>query len=179
MQMWGTLLPPYYTGLAGASGNGISGYFGTLVSPNRGLFVFAPIFLFSLIGIWRAFRRPGPQRIYLIAAFIVVLEWLAASRNSMWWGGHCYGPRLLCELLPFATLLFLPAWDFIAQQRWRTLALMLAFLFSVWGLFAQVEGLTEPRVHQWNATPNVDEHTARLWDWSDWQIFAAWRTPVS
>jgi len=90
----------------------------------------------------------------------------------MWWGGHCYGPRLLCELLPFAILLLIPAWELIQRHAWRKVFILAGILACAWGLFVQVQALANPSVHQWNARPNIDSNPERLWDWSDWQIFA-------
>ncbi len=171
--VWERLLPTYYGGgnVAGG-GNGFTAYLGTLVSPNRGLFVFSPVLLFALVGAWRTWRERGPRDIYLMATLVVVAEWIVASRNEFWWGGHCYGPRLLCELVPFATLLLLPAWEFLERTRARKIYFFLGILACAWGIFAQVQALANPRVHEWNALPDVDLHRERLWDWNDWQIFA-------
>ncbi len=94
--IWGHLLPPYYTGHAEAPGSGAAGYFGTLISPNRGLLIYCPLICFSLVGGVIALRRGGLP-IYRMAGVVCLLEWILASHNTLWWGGHCYGPRLLCE----------------------------------------------------------------------------------
>lgn len=169
---WGTVLPPYYTGHVGHGlGSGLSAFAGTLLSPNRGLFVFCPILIFAVAGGLIA-RRTGQGKIYLLASIVAVLEWLVASRNGMWWGGHCYGPRLLCEIIPFAILLLIPAWEAIAQHRARRLFLLGAIFSCAWGIFVQAQALTNKHVYEWNAAPNIDFNPVRLWDWRDLQIFA-------
>ncbi|MGI9088410.1 MAG: hypothetical protein ACR2HH_11820 [Chthoniobacterales bacterium] len=174
--MWGELLPPYYTGHATAPGSAASAFLGTLVSPNRGLFVYCPVLLFATVGGVSAWRRGGPL-IFRMAGAVVVLEWIVASHNRLWWGGHCYGPRLLCEAVPFGVLLLIPAWETIERLRYRRAFLILGMIASGWGFFVQLQALRSPEVYQWNARPNVDLHPERLWDWSDWQILAAYQKP--
>ncbi len=171
--LWGTFLPPYYIGHAeGENANGFSAYLGTLFSPNRGLFVFCPVLLLALPSGFSLWRHRGPGGIYVIATLVAIAEWLAASGNRLWWGGHCYGPRLLCELLPFAILLIIPAWESIEKTSCRKAFLLFGFFASAWGIFVQAQALANPRVYDWSASPNIDFHPERLWDWRDWQIFA-------
>jgi len=67
--IYGSLLPPYYRGyqpqpvrIAGLIWDPSAALVGNLVSPNRGLFVFVPVFVFSVWGIVHAFRSNGRSR---------------------------------------------------------------------------------------------------------------------
>ena len=47
--------------------------------------------------------------LFSIAQVLLVSKW------SIWWGGHCYGPRLLTDIVPCLMLLMLPAMDWISR----------------------------------------------------------------
>ncbi len=84
---------------------------GLLASPSRGLLVFYPALAFSALGLALLARRPalrqktglGPAMLSLplLALFVVPALWFD------WWGGWCYGPRLMGDLLPLLGLLFM------------------------------------------------------------------------
>ena len=173
--MWGSILPPYYTNHASLQRNGFSAFIGTLVSPNRGLLIYCPIFLFALFGGGLAWFQKSPTAFFArLCGLIVVAEWVLASRNLQWWGGHSYGPRILSEALVFVMPLLIPAWDWILDRGRATknAILLFALLCCVWGVGVNVRGLTSSEVYFWNARPNIDQNVDRLWSWRDWQIFA-------
>ena len=61
---------------------------------------------------------------------------LLSSRWRMWWGGHCYGPRLLADAVPCLVLLTIPALDLVA----RAAVLRVSFVVLVaWSTFARVK----------------------------------------
>lgn len=167
----GAPLPIYYTGLAKSeAAHSYLPFLGTLVSPNCGLFVYCPILLLSFVGLLASWRRR--EIFYLAAGLVCLAEWIIASGNPLWWGGHSYGPRLLCEMIPFAVLLLIPAWEMIERSAWHRPALIFGLLACAWGIFVQTQALANPWVYGWSAEPNIDFHQERLWDWRDWQIFA-------
>ena len=71
--------------------------FELLLSPTRGLLLYVPWVLLSAIGIIMGLRR---DRLYgAMGAGIAATIGLYAFW-PMWWGGWCYGPRLLADLMP-------------------------------------------------------------------------------
>jgi hypothetical protein len=74
------------------------GLYGTLASPARGLFAFSPVLLLALPGVCLAVR--ARDRLVLASAAASALAILVAAKWFVWWGGHCYGPRLLADVLP-------------------------------------------------------------------------------
>ena len=41
----------------------------------------------------------------------------------------------------------------------------------LWSLFVQFRGVSDMRVHEWNAWPtNIDLDQAKIWNWHDMQI---------
>ncbi|HYP78079.1 MAG TPA: hypothetical protein VER12_19035 [Polyangiaceae bacterium] len=86
------------------SGNIVAGMFGGLFSLQHGLLTFCPALLVALSGFPALFR--SHRRIAWLVLGMAVpycfLMWLWRC----WWGGYCYGPRLLAPVIP---LLFVPA----------------------------------------------------------------------
>jgi hypothetical protein len=155
---------------------------GLLFSPNRGLFVFCPLFLFSLWGGVLALRdqRFGAP-MTLLPAFCAGYV-LFVSTFEVWWGGGSYGPRLLAETFPFLTLLLIPVLDSLAAGMRARRRLMPAALIgllltaALWSGFAALRGATARGTRDWNGWPRpVDRNPSRLWDRSDLQILRSER----
>lgn len=143
------------------------GLLGTLASPARGLLVYTPVALFSLPGVWawRRDRARWSQPVWSVSAFTALALILTAGLWRIWWGGHCYGPRLLADAIPFLVLLMTPALDYIR----RSLTLRAAFAaLLAWSVFTQAVGAFCYPNSNWDETPAaVGRQPARLWDWRD------------
>ncbi|MEI9942355.1 MAG: hypothetical protein WDO69_34490 [Pseudomonadota bacterium] len=86
------------------SGNLISGTIGSLFSLQHGLIPFCPALLVALAG-FPALFRTHRREAWLVVGMCVpycLLMWCW----YYWWGGYCYGPRLVAPIIP---LLFLGA----------------------------------------------------------------------
>ena len=77
------------------------GAWGMLFSPGRSLFIYAPIMLVAIPGLWKL-RRPAGLRAWLLATISAVL--LIHGAWWSWWGGWSWGPRLLVAMLPLLSL---------------------------------------------------------------------------
>ena len=172
--LYGSIIPPYYKAGAQLSlehfGEALLGH---LISPNRGLFVFTPIFLLSLYGLYRALRfKSRERRFYGLLGAMILAHWITISLFPHWWGGHSYGPRLFSPMLPAFVLLLVPALEGLdgmtGTRRLRIWSLAGLLLAS--SLFVQYQGASERGVLEWNFTPDVDSNPERVWDWSDMQI---------
>lgn len=181
--MYGTLLPPYYRGFPQPTGtvairvsqNLSEALVGNLVSPNRGLFVFVPVFVFSVWGIVHAFRSSGRHTALLRAlAIVVVAHWvMISSMGSKWWAGWSFGPRNFMDVLPLFVVLLVPAIDAFGELPARARAAVgsVASLAVAWSLFVAVYGANAMAPHFWSFQPdNIDLHPERLWEWHDMQI---------
>ena len=166
-QEFGELVPPYYRlGLEGGAFSA-EALAGLLVSPSRGLLVFSPM----LLAVWTAL--PLAQREWPLARgwWLVGLAWpvlliLALSRWTMWWGGGCYGPRLLTDVLPGLFLLTLRAWPvrWPNGATWASVGVLaVAVMGSTYVHVAQ--GLYNPWTLRWNAEPSVDTEPWVRWAW--------------
>lgn len=90
-----------------------------LLSPNKGLFIFAPPILAALVG-WPAFWRQH-RDMALLAATLGITNWLFYGAWFMWWGGHSWGPRFLVPLISF---LLLPLAQALARPSRRILGVV-------------------------------------------------------
>ena len=151
------------------SANVSSGAAGTLLSPNRGLFVFWPWVALAL-GL-TPLAVPGRLSGRSVVAWLLwalVPYFLMLSSYAGWWGGWCFGPRFWTDAVPlFAVLLgFGLAW---AWSRSRVLVAAFAVTITVSVAFQLIGALCYPS--SWNRSPrNVDHDPKRLWDWRDTEL---------
>ncbi len=150
----------------------LNGFAGLLVSPNRGLLIYTPWIVFSLWGLARLWmdRRLAWGR-YLAIALAAIFS--GHARFWGWWGGWCYGPRYLTDILPFLAFLLVPVWARIRTSSRLRVVFALSVLAALW---VQVVGAYYYHRGLWENWPvNVDRDTSRLWDWSDTEITRNWR----
>jgi hypothetical protein len=142
----------------------LEGLAGVLASPARGLFVYSPVLLFSLAGAALAWRHGPPVLVPLGAgaALLVVL----VSNWAVWWGGHCWGPRLLADALPIFAVLLAPAARWIGPRRGLRAAFALLAALSV-GVHALGAYLYDAR---WDAESGANPPLSRFWSWRDGPI---------
>lgn len=171
---YGTLLPAYFKpARLGTHSSFFEAMAGNLVSPARGIFVYSPFLLFSIHGFFLAFRDRSERLLATTFSLILVSHWITVSFFPHWWGGHCYGPRFMSDVLPlmFYFLLFSIRW--ILQQRGVRKIFLLALLCFLGILSAAIHfrGAWDFSVYRWSTSPiNIDEHPERLWDWNDPQF---------
>ena len=158
-------------GVASAwSGSFLAGLLGVLVSPSRGLFVYAPVLLFPVagLGLWLARRRGG---LLACAAAVTAVGIGTIAMFSVWWGGHSFGPRLVADVLPALVLGLVPIWPAAWGSRLGRALLLATFAASVAVEAVGAFHFPSPRAVEWNTSPrNVDQAHDRLWDWRDPQL---------
>jgi hypothetical protein len=150
----------------------LNGLAGLLVSPGRGLLVYFPIAVFSIAG---AFVDAQTRSIYVALSAFVLLSLILVGKWDAWYGGWCYGPRLLTETQPILLLFIIPVWGTIASNR---LALIVFHFCLVWCVVVQAIGAF--RQSNWDFEPkDIDYSRQRLWNWADNPISRAIRSPVT
>ncbi|MEI7684239.1 MAG: hypothetical protein WCL32_04380 [Planctomycetota bacterium] len=134
---------------------------GVLVSPGRGLLTYQ-IWIIAPLLAWMmrtpASPRVGPQGWMACFTTIIVLEALLTAVWGVWWGGTCWGSRLLADVVPLAGLLVVPALGRLVQGRYygTLAALGVAAIVTHW------PALCTPAL-----ALSVDpSDSAHLWDWS-------------
>lgn len=173
---YGLMLPVYYNPFfwqhAPPTGAGYSErVLALLFSPARGLFLFTPLLLLSFAGFFSATLRRN--RIYLVMAGWFVLQLMMIASQPNWWGGWCFGPRLMTDALPpliIAGVLVLRE----QLEKNHARAWLVALPLAAFGIFEHaVEGLYNHETVDWNDFPNIDKTPGYyIWNWKQSQLFA-------
>ncbi len=171
--IYGSVLPVYYRQGASkftlANWGFVEGAAGNLISPGRGLFIYSPVLLFSILGAILLLRQKRWSLLDSALAAIVVLHWLVISSWKIWWGGTVFGPRLFADMLPFLVYFLIPVIEIVepASLRGRALAVALSVTIAV-SAWIHYTGATRWATWDWNIEPtSVDQEPSRMWDWHD------------
>ena len=142
---------------------------GNLVSPSRGLFIFTPVFLLAA---WSMLRGKWKTPLSPWLACWALIHWVVISAFVQnWWAGHSYGPRFLTDLTPVFVLFLIPYFETWGRcsAAFRAAFVTLALI----GFAIHLRGGWSPTVYRWNVLPdNIDQHPARVWDWTHPQFLA-------
>lgn len=166
---YGTWLPDYYTGTRLAAND----RFGTalmahLVSPSRGLLIFAPAVVPALVAIVLSPRRVLHDPLAALAFVWVCIHLAVVSRFFIWWGGYSYGCRLLVDVLPGVFVFSCAAAVVVrsSARHWRVLGVLALVGGGVAGIWINsVQGLFNSATATWNASPNIDGFPGYAFDW--------------
>jgi hypothetical protein len=152
------------------SGNLVDGLLGTLLSPNRGLLVFSPWIAVALVTLFvpTVRRRLSAHSLICVLLALLIPYLIILSKYSVWWGGHCFGPRYWTDVIPLFAIVFAYGLDWMLERS-RVLA-AIAIIAVILAIAVQIVGaFCYPS--SWNLEPrNVDLHHERLWDWRDTEI---------
>jgi hypothetical protein len=173
-------LPPYYLDQLNILGKSLSNsnftgaLFANTVSPARGLFIFSPVLIFSIYGMYLKFGKSEKDNIDIYIIIIIFLHWIAISTFDNWWAGHSYGPRFFSDMIPYFIYFLIPFFYFfrtLAGARKLILSSVILVFVSV-SFFIHLRGANERKVWvEWNQVPvDIDENPSRVWDWSDIQF---------
>ena len=135
------------------------GFSGLLLSPSRGLFIYSPILLLSLIGIWLIWKNGPISLRYLAVGTLLVI--VVCSKWYMWWGGYCYGPRLLADIAPLFCFFLYPLGSVIAKRS----SLLLGFVLLATLSFGMHAVGAYWYNGAWDAQASVWKDPGRLWSW--------------
>jgi hypothetical protein len=158
-------------GTSGAwSGNLVDGLLGTLLSPNRGLLVFCPWIAVALLspGVPAVRQRLaahslGPSMLASLLPYLMIL-----SKYSVWWGGHCFGPRYWTDAIPLFAIPFAYGLQWMLTRS-RVLVAISALTIGFSIAVQLIGAFCYPS--SWNLEPrDVDTHHERLWDWRDTEL---------
>jgi hypothetical protein len=139
-----------------------------LVSPSHGLFVYQPWLLLALPAIPPLVRRTckefstAPRDWELLCLVVIGLHLALISAWACWWGGNCWGSRLLAEVIPLATLLAVRPITSLWQMRAGRPALIFLLLFG----FSMHATAVYGRADHWSNWADPEHHPERLQSWS-------------
>lgn len=172
--LYGDIFPPYSYQLFErlAKPGAISeALVGTLFSPNRGLFIWTPVFLFAGIGAVIEIRRGGWRRGNLAPylAGIIVTHWIVTSLFEDWGGAWSIGPRYFVDIIPFLTYFLIPV---MLSLPGRAAIFRGAFGVALGaGTLIQIHCAVSPYPFMWNGKPEaLVQAPERKWDWGDLQF---------
>ncbi|MBU1139204.1 MAG: hypothetical protein KKA76_09520 [Proteobacteria bacterium] len=139
-----------------------------LMSPSRGLLPFVPFVILFVFYIQRVFQRKVD--LLTLAVFAVAGEIGIYSCWSVWWGGDCFGPRLLADCIMWCLLGILAAnVQGISLHRLRPKAIWFGGLVLVaYSVCLHVTGGIYGD-KKWNAE-YFKEHPERLMHWKNSQV---------
>ena len=164
LSAFGSLFPPYFgsdrLALYNSFGEAVAA---NLVSPARGLFVWSPVVLIGVIAYIARLRR-APLLDHLLVAWLV-LHLLAVSLVDRWWAGWSSGPRFMLDVVPACFLLAAaaPALIWLRPKLQRRLLSVAIVVACGWSMVLNVHAMVDPKVGEWNWSPNIDEHPDRVW----------------
>jgi hypothetical protein len=150
----------------------IVGLSGSLVSPSRGLFVYT---LWTTFSFWGAARLWKERSFAWSRAFILALAVIFTVQvtGGDWWGGWCFGPRYLTDLLPFFAWFLVPLWTRIRARPVLRVVFAATVAIALW---VQVVGAFYYPAGNWDGSPvKVEDDPQRIWDWSDSQVLRSWK----
>jgi hypothetical protein len=182
---YASALPPYYQVSQHGIGSLGPGLAGLLVSPGRGLLVYVPVVGFVACLVAREWRQLRYRALAAAALAATLGQLVGLGLFPVWWGGHCYGPRLLSGLLPWLLVLAVLALEASGRRprggRDRVLsrpAGVAAGLLVAVSVYMNGVGAISSESMGWNTSPvDVDHAAGRLWDWRD-PPFLRWRKHV-
>jgi len=88
-----------------------NGFLGLWLSPSKGILVYSPIFIFSLLSVYFISKIGGYKKNLWALVFlaIVLLHTVILGMWKHWYGGWSFGYRMASDVIPFLTLLLIPA----------------------------------------------------------------------
>lgn len=131
LRVFGTLTGGYEDESFG--GEFLAGLAGVTFSPSHGLFVYSPVVLFALAGVFLCLRPAAiaSRAIFAISACFFCSLLILYAHYSVWWGGTCYGPRYMTDAIPAAVLLMAPWLPLLKRSRLARTAFAGAAVFSL------------------------------------------------
>lgn len=151
---------------------------GLLISPSRGLLVYTPIAILALAGAYyvKSISESKLWHFLYLAGLAALGTILAYSTFPVWWGGGCYGPRFLTDVIPVIVMfvvLFINGVAGWPDDNKKKAALAVIGILIVASVAVQATGAYLYPVYgfQWGHGQSITvEDQSKLWDWHDTQI---------
>ncbi|MGD8457417.1 MAG: hypothetical protein PVF83_13630 [Anaerolineales bacterium] len=134
--------------------------FGPLFSPGKSLFLYSPILLLSIVGLFKRWQLAWPGWAFLL----MLILGQALFYDGAWWGHINWGLRYLLPVIPLLMIAAAPAIEYLLETKKRLL--LLIWLGSI-SILMQWLGVLVPTqnyfVDLYDSTPPVSESMA-IWN---------------
>lgn len=140
-------------------GNFPESFFGMWFSPSKGILIYTPVFIFTLIGIYQGFKK---NSLVSISFWVILLHTLVLSKWKHWYGGFGFGYRMVSDILPF---FIIPIW-YILEQNYEKIRLKFLSVLAI-SVAIQVSGLAFFDSIWHNAYDTGFRNTSWLWSIKD------------
>jgi hypothetical protein len=176
---YGELIPGYYRSRFGPREFWI-GVYGNLLSPSRGLLIYVPALAFVIYLVVRYWKSLPQRHLAVLSIAAIAANLLAIAAYPCWWGGYCYGARLMMDALPWFAVLAILGCAAASVGRASVLSrgelaiamMLLALSFAING-----RGAFSTATQQWSTVVDIDKHPERALDWSYPQFAAGLVSP--
>jgi hypothetical protein len=165
------ILPDYYLPKRLDGGDFPTALYGNLLSPARGLLVFSPFLLISLLlTIGLATHNKNLAKLSLITLAWPFAHLLSISQFPHWWAGYSFGARLMTDALPG---LFVGLFSgLVALNQKRNLAYIALIVSGLLAIYINTyQARFNPYTSMWNVEPSIDYYPEYLFDWRYPQFF--------
>lgn len=165
MHEFAQILPDYYLPKRLEGGDFATALYGNLLSPARGLLIFSPFLLLSLL----LTIRLAPRNKTLAKLSLISLAWplahlLSISQFPHWWAGWSFGARLMVDAMPGLSVGLFSGLAALQKSRNRAyIAVTVCGLLAIY--INTYQGLFNTYSWKWNIEPNVDDYPECLFDW--------------
>jgi len=114
-------------------GNFPESFFGIWLSPSKGILIYSPVLIFSLIAIYKGFKK---EEYLKISFWVILLHTLVLSKWKHWYGGFGFGYRMISDILPFLVLPlgFLLENYYDKVKKWFFITLVISIVIQFSGL---------------------------------------------
>jgi hypothetical protein len=136
-----------------------------LFCPGRGLFVYQPWTWLTFLLLSRSVRTDPDRRLpagwYAFCVAFAACHVALVGSWAYWWGGYCWGSRLVAEVVPVAGLLAVRPVGWLLKRWWGcgVLAAVAAVGIYLHAVYLYLGA------GWWDALVAVDQNPHRLWDW--------------
>jgi hypothetical protein len=176
--IWDHVLPPYYRPgyYSSAPTSWLDSILGPVISPSRGLLIFSPIFLFSLLGVMLKLRNRVLDKFDALCIAVILGHVGLVASGPVWWAGQSYGPRFMSDVVPSLVYLILPALQAVVGPQggaWRQSGAVALLFLGAFSFLINAQGALMYEPYLWNTKPSdIDrpENYSRLWAWRDLQF---------
>lgn len=113
------------------------GFLGLWLSPSKGILIYSPVFIFSLLGLGLVIKRWRQNLDYILFGLIILLHTLVLGKWKHWYGGWSFGYRMASDIIPFLILFIVP---FIKSGLFKKLKMPFYLLFGI-SFLVQIFGM--------------------------------------